>query len=145
MSHFKLYLGRGGHVFRWRDRTGSVHVATRRGLQTGGMISEEAGEEGEVFTSMQTHLSQPCRCVRTNHVMWVNGASCRNPAGHTASSRHNLDSHVQTCERLTDRQTPRCVITKIDTAAKAMRRPHASEVAVARPRGLGIFHTLWQF
>lgn len=27
------------------------------------MISEEAGEEGEVFTSMQIHLAQPCRCV----------------------------------------------------------------------------------
>lgn len=90
MSHFKLYLG---HVFRWRDRTGSVHVATRQGLQAGGMISEEAGEEGEVFNSMQTHL---CRCVRTNHVMWVNGASCCNPPRHAVSSSYNLDSHVQT-------------------------------------------------
>lgn len=118
-------------MFRWIDRTGSVHVATRHGLQTGGMISEEAGEEGEVFTSMQTHLSQPCRCARTNHVMWVNGASCCNPAGHTASSRHNLDSHVQTPEKLTDRQSPWCVIRKINTAAKAMRRLHTSEVSVA--------------
>lgn len=48
----------------------------------------------KVFTSMQTHLSQPCR-DRTNHVMWVIGAGCCNPAGHAVSSTHSLDSHVQ--------------------------------------------------
>lgn len=83
-------------MFRWRDRTGSVHVATRHGLQTGGMISERAVEEGEVFTSMQTHLSQPRRCVRTNPLMRVIGAGGCIPAGHAVSSTHNLDSHVQT-------------------------------------------------
>lgn len=132
MSHLSFIWDAGTCVPL--ERSGSVHVATRHGLQAGGMISEEAGEEGEVFTSTQTHLSQPYRCVRTNRGMWVNGASCCNPAGYTASSSHNLDSHVQSPEKLTDRQTPRVrvsVITKIDTAAKAMRRLHASDLAVA--------------
>lgn len=62
--------------------------------------------------------------------MWVNGAGCRNPAGHTVSSTHNQDSHVQSPEKLSDSQkipphtlphTPSVqdLIGEIDPAAKA--------------------------
>lgn len=149
----EVVFGTQGHVFRGRDRTGSVHVATRHGLQTGGMISEKAGgggvEEGEVFPSMQTHLLQPCRCVRTNHVMWVNGASCCNPTRRTASSRHNLDSHVQppSAKKLNDRQIPPLQPPVRDHENRSSRQcaaasPCASEVAVARPAGRDIFHSV---